>query len=78
VVAAAASDVLGTVGALQVFVADNAQLAAAVRVYQQNQPPRSRQLSFVGGVGMGGVGGGVGGLGGGVGGLFSLSQYMKG
>ena len=72
-VAAAASDVLGTVGALQVFVADNAQLAAAVRVYQQNQPPRSRQLSFVGGVGLGGGGGG-----GGVGGLFSLSQYMKG
>jgi hypothetical protein len=75
-VAAAASDVLGTVGALQVFVADNAQLAAAVRVYQQQPPPRSRQLSFVGGVGLGG-GGGVG-LGGGVGGLFSLSQYMKG
>jgi len=80
-VAAAASDVLGTVGALQVFVADNAQLAAAVRVYQQNQqpPPRSRQLSFVGGVGLGGGGGGGGGgLGGGAGGLFSLSQYMKG
>ena len=66
-VAAAESDVLGTVAALQIFVADNAQLAAYL------EQPKTRQLSFAAGTGGGGGGGG--------GGIqrvtaFSLSQYV--